>query len=104
MENLDNKKVDIVQTELDFESSNKLASILNDINKLYPTIKEIIKDRITYDGESYIINDVKMSEAELRSKMEQLNKYELNKSIKNEKGEEEEEGSYKYPWQEIHNR
>jgi vancomycin resistance protein YoaR len=104
MENLDNKKVDTVQTELDFESPNKLASILNDINKLYPTIKEIIKDRVTYDGESYIINDVKMSEEELRSTMEKLNEYELNKSIKNEKIEEEEGGSYKYPWQEIHNR
>jgi len=104
MDKLDIKKVDTIQTELDFESPNKLTSILNDINKLYPTIKEIIKDRITYDGESYIINDVKMSEAELRSKMEQLNKYELNKSIKNEKVEEEEGGSYKYPWQEIYNR
>ncbi|MFA6386509.1 MAG: hypothetical protein WCW04_01940 [Candidatus Paceibacterota bacterium] len=104
MDKLDIKKVDTVQTELNFESPNKLANILNDINKLYPTIREIIKDRITYDGLNYAINDVKMGEAELMSTMEKLNKYELSKSLKNKNVDEEEDGSYEYPWQEIHNR
>jgi len=72
------------QTKLDFKSSEKLLDVLKDLNDKYPLIRDIIKDRISSDGEYFYINKVKMTQDDLILKMKILNKYEIDKKNKEE--------------------
>jgi len=73
------------QTSLDFEADGRakvLQKILDEINNLYPLINEIIKDRVSYDGEYFYIDDKKdkkMTEEEFKSFMKRLNEFEEKK-------------------------
>lgn len=67
------------QTKLDFKSSEKLLGVLKEINDKYPLIREIIKDRISYNNGFFYINKKEMTEDELRSEIIKINKYEMDK-------------------------
>ncbi len=67
------------QTKLDFKSSEKLLGVLKEINDKYPLIREIIKDRISYNNGFFYINKKEMTEEELRSEIIKINKYEMDK-------------------------
>lgn len=66
------------QLKINFDLEEKLAEVLKQIKDNFPMAYEIMKDRIIFDGEYFIINKVKMTKEELIEKANDVNNYELN--------------------------
>jgi hypothetical protein len=95
------------QIGLNFESADTLKRVLGEIVASYPKIEKIITGRISYDDGSFYIDNKKdkgMTEEELKSFMFNLNKYEIEKLVKQKEINIKEQEEYRkkhpiYSWQ-----
>ena len=65
------------QLNISFEDKDNLANVLKEIESFSPIAYKIIKDRITFDGEYFVINNVKMTREDLITTAYDVNNYEL---------------------------
>ena len=67
----------VAQLKIDFESEKKLPEVLKEIEDSFPMAYVVMKDRIIFNGEYFVINNVKMTREDLITTAYDVNNYEL---------------------------